>query len=93
LAVSLASASTKAGAIAGIALALRRGVGLPVLGHDEVDVAHIDRSGSVSIVTQVHGTERSLTKRIGTMKRPERSLKRADDKPAADNRWWFLLFK
>ena len=53
----------------------------------------IDRLGSVSIVTQVHGTQRAFAKRIGMVKRPERSLKRVDHKPAADDHRRFLLSK
>lgn len=41
----------------------------------------IDRAGGLSIVAQVHGTQRSFTERIGVVKRPERGLKRAHHKP------------
>src|SRR5262249_39066393 len=53
----------------------------------------VDSPGGVSIVAKVHGAQSSFPKGVGTVKRPECSLKRTHHKPAADDLWWLLLLK
>ena len=67
--------------------------GYPVLAVVGTCDLTIDSPGCVRIVTQIHGEETPLTKRVAAVEGPECRLKTFNDVPGAFYFWWLQSFE